>query len=170
MSIESTARRLFVDLPPSLQRYVLRRTGRVPDWADGRPPAPPPCPPGMAVGPPDFVGVGVSKAGTTWWFSLVLAHPDVHGPVRKELMYFNRFFLQRYRTQGCSDEDLRSYHDWFPRPAGTVTGEWTPSYFVQYLLPAVLRRAARNSTRGSSSRSNTASKSRYPSTTFAARV
>ncbi len=96
----------------------------------------------MTTGPPDFVGIGAAKAGTTWWFSLILAHPDVHGPVQKELLYFNRPFFEHYRVHGYSEDELRSYHDWFPRPAGTVTGEWTPSYLVQYLLPGILHQVA----------------------------
>jgi len=96
----------------------------------------------MTIGPPDFVGVGVPKAGTSWWFSLILSHPDVQGPVRKELLYFNRVFFERFRHRPCTDEDLRPYHRWFPRPPGTITGEWTPSYLFSYRLPPVLRRAA----------------------------
>ncbi|MBV8462594.1 MAG: sulfotransferase [Acidimicrobiales bacterium] len=142
MTLEDTARNLFAELPPSIQGRVLRRMGRRADWSDGRRPTPPPCPPGMTTGAPDFVGIGFSKAGTTWWFSLILAHPDVHGPLRKELQYFNRFYLARARTQGVDEDDVRAYHDWFPRPAGTVTGEWTPSYVVHYQLPEILYRAA----------------------------
>jgi hypothetical protein len=96
----------------------------------------------MAVGPPDFVGVGVSKCGTSWWFNLILAHPDIHGPVKKELLFFNRIFFERHRNVDPSDAELEAYHDWFPRPAGSKTGEWTPSYLFSYRLPPILRRAA----------------------------
>ena len=96
----------------------------------------------MTVGPPDFVGIGVSKCGTSWWFNLVLAHPDIHGPIKKELLYFNRIFFERHRHTDCTDEELRAYHEWFPRPPGAKTGEWTPSYVFSYRLPPILRRAA----------------------------
>jgi hypothetical protein len=96
----------------------------------------------MTIGPPDFVGVGVPKAGTSWWFSLILAHPDVRGPVRKELLYFNRVFFERTRSELYSDEDVLGYQHWFPRPAGTITGEWTPSYLFSYRLPPILHQAA----------------------------
>jgi hypothetical protein len=96
----------------------------------------------MAIGPPDFVGVGVPKAGTTWWFSLILAHPDVQGPSRKELSYFSRRFFRHCRDVGCSDADLQAYQSWFPRPPGTTTGEWTPAYMFWHQLPPLLRRAA----------------------------
>ncbi len=136
------ARSAFSLLPAPVQSQVLRRLGRFPAWADGRAPAAPLYPAGMTVGPPDFVGVGVSKAGTSWWFSLILAHPDVHPPERKELLYFNRNFFERNRSQGYTESDLRAYHEWFPRPAGTITGEWTPSYVFRYQLPPILRQAA----------------------------
>src|SRR5437660_746473 len=45
------------------------------------------------AGPPDWVGVGVQRAGTSWWQSLLEAHPDVHGRgwPDKELHFFDRF-------------------------------------------------------------------------------
>ncbi|MBA3795881.1 MAG: hypothetical protein H0X20_01485, partial [Chloroflexi bacterium] len=54
-------------------------------------PAPPP--PGFVIGPPDFVGVGAQKAGTTWWFRLIEAHPGVYQSPdqRPELHFFDRF-------------------------------------------------------------------------------
>lgn len=142
MNAASAARSAFLALPDSIQRQVLHRTGRFAPWERGVAPEAPACPVGMSLGPPDFVGVGVPKAGTTWWFSLILAHPDVHGPEKKELLFFNRNFFDRYRSQGCTDEDLLAYRTWFPRPPQKKTGEWTPSYLFSYLLPPLLRRAA----------------------------
>ena len=136
------ARSGFLALPDNLQAQIRHRTGRFAPWEDGRPPVAPAAPPGTATGPPDFVGVGVSKCGTTWWFSLILAHPDVYGPVKKELLFFNRSFFRHFRDQACPDAELAAYHDWFPRPPGTVTGEWTPSYLFSYRLPPILQRAA----------------------------
>jgi hypothetical protein len=77
---------------------------------------PPRCPPGWHTAPPDFVGVGVAKAGTTWWYHLITRHPDVvHRGHPKELHFF--------RAPHPGD-----YARWFPRPAGKVAGEWTPTY------------------------------------------
>lgn len=137
-----TARSAFLLLPESMQAQVLQRMGRQPSWADGRAPRAPDCPAGMRVGPPDFVGVGVSKCGTSWWFNLILAHPDVHGPAKKELLFFNRFFFERHRNQECTEAELDAYRAWFARPPGTKTGEWTPSYIFSYRLPPILRQAA----------------------------
>ncbi len=142
MHVNSPARSAFLALPESVQARVRHRMGRFAPWEDGQPPVAPPCPTGMTTGPPDFVGVGVPKCGTSWWFSLILAHPDVHGPAKKELLFFNRNFFERQRHTPVTDDDLRAYHAWFPRPPGTKTGEWTPSYLFSYQLPPILARAA----------------------------
>ena len=142
MNPGATARSAFRFLPQPAQTEILRRMGRYPPWADGQAPRPPAPPSGTTVGPPDFVGVGVSKCGTSWWFNLILAHPDIHGPIKKELLFFNRFFFEGHRHGDPTEAELQAYHEWFPRPPGTRTGEWTPSYIFSYRLPPILRRAA----------------------------
>ena len=142
MKLPTAARTAFMSLPQPVQNEVRHRLGRYGAWENGLAPEAAPCPPGMTTGPPDFVGVGVPKCGTSWWFSLILAHPDVHPPRTKELMYFNKAFFDRFRGYDCPDEDLLPYHRFFPRPAGSKTGEWTPSYFFDYRLPPLLRRTA----------------------------
>ncbi len=129
-------------LPSGVRGELLRRTGRFPPWADGQPPAPPAAPVGTVQGPPDFVGVGVPKAGTSWWFNLIEAHPDVAPPVQKELNFFNRFFFERAPVDALGDDAFRAYHGFFPRPPGKKSGEWTPSYLFSYRLPPFLRKAA----------------------------
>ena len=66
----SVARRGFLALPPNVRLAALHRLGRYAPWEarfDFTPPAPGP---GEEVGAPDFVGIGVQKAGTTWWYAL----------------------------------------------------------------------------------------------------
>jgi hypothetical protein len=110
-------------------------------WEAGfaRTPAPARLGPDEETRPPDFVGIGVQKAGTTWWFGLVVAHPDVahRSPFHKERHYFAPF-----ATTAFSDDDVRRYHEWFPRPAGKLAGEWTPDYIYQRWVPPLLERAA----------------------------
>ena len=115
-----------------------------------RPPGPgpaPECPPGWMTGPPDFVGVGSKKAGTGWWYSLIIAHPGVHQrtpavpdlkpPGVKELHFFQE------RWAGASGGDLApQYHRYFPRPTAKLVGEWTPRYMVDFWTPPQLRLAA----------------------------
>lgn len=144
MNAGELARSTFLALPDPVQVRIRHRMGRFAPWEEGQAPEAPPCPEGMTIGPPDFVGVGVPKAGTSWWFNLIMAHPDVYEPIKKEMLFFNRIFFKRFRDQPCEDEDLEAYHRWFPRPPGAKTGEWTPSYLFSYQLPPILHRAAPN--------------------------
>src|SRR5262245_16650115 len=52
-----------------------------------------PVPDDWKIGNPSFIGIGCPKAGTTWWFRLLLEHPSVK-PNRldtKDLFYFFHF-------------------------------------------------------------------------------
>ena len=102
------------------------------------PPPPPDVPLGWRTGPPDFVGVGAQRSGTTRWFDLIVAHPEVCPPVstRKELHYFDRF-----HSSGFTGADA-AYRAYFPRPKGLLTGEWSPSYLPSPWVPAMLAVAA----------------------------
>jgi hypothetical protein len=99
----------------------------------------PACPAGWQTGPPDFVGLGAQRAGSTRWFDLIVAHPQIEAPpaTRKELHYFDRF-----HAGGFTAADAVAYGDWFPRPPGTLTGEWTPLYLAAPWVPAMLAAAA----------------------------
>ena len=111
------------------------------------PPEPLPCPDGEHVGPPDFVGVGIQRCGTTRWFDLIASHPEVALPrggrpgyystTAKELHYFDRFY-----AGGCSASELARYRDYFPRAAGQKAGEWTPLYASAPWIPPLLAAAA----------------------------
>jgi sulfotransferase family protein len=105
----------------------------------GFPPEIPDCPQGWNVGPPDFVGIGTARAGTTWWFSLLTAHPGVRDvpTEHKELHYFDQFWSRRF-----AERDAGTYHRYFPRPEGQLAGEWTPRYMLDAWVPRLLRRAA----------------------------
>ena len=84
---------------------------------------PPPIPEGWQTGPPDYIGIGVQKAGTTRWWKLIVAHPDVVGDGLKETHYVSQ--LGR-RAVSASDRD--GYYRFFPRREGSLAGEWTPRY------------------------------------------
>jgi len=45
--------------------------------------------------PPDFIGIGAQKSGTTWLDSMLRAHPDIWMPPIKEIHYFDRGSLVR---------------------------------------------------------------------------
>ncbi len=91
---------------------------------------------GWQTGPPDFVGIGTQRSGTTWWYGLVTDHPRIH-PGAKELHFFDRYFGRDF-----SDADVAEYHQRFRRPRGQLIGEWTPRYMHDFWTPALLRRAA----------------------------
>src|SRR5215211_235093 len=101
---------------------------------------PPPIPQGWSTGPPDFVGVGAQRAGSSWWFRFAVEHHrDV---VRmedqlKELHYFDRFWDGKVPS-----EFIETYHRFFPRPEGSITGEWTPRYMFDFWSMRLLRDAA----------------------------
>jgi hypothetical protein len=108
-----------------------------PRWM--QPLEPPPCPPGWHTGPPDFVGVGAQRSGTSWWYRTIEQHPRVariEGE-QKELHYFGRFW------QGDIPEDMvERYHRFFPRPPGSISGEWTPRYMYDFWSLRLLAQAA----------------------------
>ncbi|MGH9177590.1 MAG: sulfotransferase family protein [Acidimicrobiales bacterium] len=137
--VREMGRRRFVELPYGVQRRVLRALGKRAPWDPGFDLTAPPVPDGLLAGPPDFVGIGVQKAGTTWWSSLIDAHPGVyaHPGFHKERHYFDRFWGEPF-----TEEHVAGYHQWFPRPAGRRTGCWTPDYLHQHWTAPLLHAAA----------------------------
>ncbi len=91
------------------------------------------------AGPPDFVGIGVQKAGTTWWYSLIVEHPRVSD---RPSIHKERHFFARFGAEAFGPGDIAQFHGWFPRRAGTITGEWTPDYFFYPWVPPLLAAAA----------------------------
>jgi sulfotransferase family protein len=68
---------------------------------------------------PDFIGVGVPKAGTTWLARCLAEHPGVYFTT-KEIAYFTRYFHRGYGW----------YHSHFREKGSRIAGEITPSYFI----------------------------------------
>jgi len=138
----SAARKWLSRRRRSMTRAISRsEPRRAPLGADGgldMPPALPACPAGWRTGPPDFIGVGIQRCGTTRWFDLISAHPQViRATRRKELHYFDRFY-----DGGCTPAELTRYHQYFPRSDGHKTGEWTPLYASAPWIPPLLAAAA----------------------------
>jgi Sulfotransferase family len=103
-------------------------------------PTEPECPPSWITAPPDFVGIGAQRCGTTWWFGGALeAHPLVAIPPgrRKELHYFDRYWMHEVEPDFAA-----RYARFFPRPAGSITGEWTPGYMCDPWAVPLLAEAA----------------------------
>ena len=100
----------------------------------------PEVPAGWRTGPPDFVGVGAQRCGTSWWYrGTIRSHPDVVRIAKpgKELHYFDRFW-----DGEVPGDFVERYHALFPKPDGAITGEWTPRYMVDFWTMKLLQRAA----------------------------
>jgi hypothetical protein len=113
----------------SLRRRIRRIMRPQPQVQHGKPKSatgkpPPEVPEGWTLGPPDFIGIGVQKAGTTWWWKLLETHPDTVGYIKET------HHLTRLGWRPMFPKDVESYHRYFPRPAGAMTGEWTPRYMT----------------------------------------
>jgi hypothetical protein len=130
---------VFAKLPAAARRSILHAVGKYAPWEDGFDLTPPSAGSTEVTGPPDFVGIGAQKAGTTWWYEAICAHPDVFSrrDIHKERHFFGRYIARPFGPQECS-----LYHDWFPRPPGYVTGEWTPDYMHAPWVPSLLAQAA----------------------------
>jgi hypothetical protein len=102
--------------------------------------AEPPCPEGWLTGPPDVVGVGAQRAGTTWWWrGAIRPHPGFVREAKpgKEVHYFDRFFDADVPADFAS-----RYRRLSPRPEGAITGEWTPRYMHDFWALPLLFEAA----------------------------
>ncbi len=139
MTARGAAAAAFGRLPASVRRALLHRVGRFAPWEEGFDFTPPALGPDEVTGPPDFVGIGAQKAGTTWWYELIAAHPGVWS--RPDL-HKERHFLARFGETGFGPEDAVAYHRWFPRRPGTMAGEWTPDYLHWPWVPGLLASAA----------------------------
>jgi hypothetical protein len=118
---------------------VLHRFGHFAPWEDGFDFNPPVLESGEEVGPPDFVGIGVQKGGTSWWFELISDHPGVSA---RDDIHKERHYLSHCGTVPFGPAEVRRYQGWFPRVPGTITGEWTPDYLGYPWVPPLLAQAA----------------------------
>jgi hypothetical protein len=128
----AAAKRLARGLPSPVREALRRPWPRTP----ANVPFPVPSA-GEVLGPPDFVGVGVQQAGSTWWYCLVAAHPEVHDPPGRptEIHYFDSWWAG-------SPGSATDYDRYFPRPSGKIVGEWTPRYLFDYWVAPLLAEAA----------------------------
>lgn len=124
----------------SKRQQIRHESALATDGGIDMPPPAPVCPSGWRTGPPDFVGVGAQRCGTTRWFDLIGSHPEVtRQPGTKELHYFDRFY-----TAPFTSADITGYHRYFPRESTHKVGEWTPLYLSAPWIPQLLASAARD--------------------------
>ncbi len=85
----------------------------------------------------DFLGIGPSKAGTTWVGHMLEAHPRICMAEPKEVHFFNDSlsFNQSYHTRHYA-LGLEWYQKHFKHcAAGTIRGEITPRYLIDPVVP-----------------------------------
>ena len=94
---------------------------------------------GVITGPPDFIGVGTQRSGTTWMQRLLIDHPRIIIPRdrRKEQHFFDWF-----GKTPITDADVARYHEGFPRKPDQKVGDWTPRYMRDIWTPRLIPRAA----------------------------
>jgi hypothetical protein len=104
-----------------------------------QPASPVPPPIAWQPGPPDYIGVGTARSGTSWWDELINTHPRVRrlATTPKETHFFDQLW-----QEGLRPGDVARYHALFARPQGAIAGEWTPGYMLDAWTPALLRQAA----------------------------
>jgi hypothetical protein len=132
-------------VPPKVRRRLRHTLKQFGPWEFDYDFTPPDPGPDERIGPPDFVGIGVQKSGTTWWFDLICAHPGARSyyqPIEKDPVQKERHFFTQYAIKDFTDESALEYQKWFPRPEGQLTGEWTPDYIHYLWIPPLLARAA----------------------------
>ncbi|MBK5307518.1 MAG: sulfotransferase [Frankiaceae bacterium] len=87
---------------------------------------------------PDFIGIGVQKAGTSWWYRLLCEHPEIGADaVVKERHFFDRFCAADF-----TERHAEEYRALFPAALDARLGEWTPRYLYDPWVPPLLFRAA----------------------------
>jgi hypothetical protein len=98
----------------------------------------PDIPEGWVTGPPDYVGIGAQRCGTSWWYDSMRRYPGIQrSPLGKEVHYFDRYW------QGNQPDDIAAeYASLFPRRPGTIVGEWTPRYLADPMAIRLLKEAA----------------------------
>lgn len=96
---------------------------------------------------PNFLAVGVPKAGTSSLYSYLKEHPEVYLPEQKELHFFTNKTLQE-NTEGPGDKlalntVIKKEEDYMALYNGlknqTVSGDISPSYFffADQAIPAI---------------------------------
>lgn len=97
------------------------------------------APPDIPTRLPDFVGIGAQKAGTSWWYALITAHPHIdtaYGGI-KEVNFFEQFWNRSFTSA-----DAARYGAHFTATPGHLCGEWTPEYLFDPWTAPLLATAA----------------------------
>lgn len=94
----------------------------------------------------DFIGIGTSKAGTTWISEMLDAHPGICMSEPKEVNYFNE--QDNYYINGINSNYSKGF-SWYEKhflhwKAGQIIGEFTPKYLSDSKAPLRIKKAFPN--------------------------
>ncbi len=81
---------------------------------------------------PNFIGVGGEKTASTWIYKCLLEHPQICGPKKKELSYFDTVKIIGWEPREKSEYEkygIEKYLEHFNHCDDTkITGEYTAQY------------------------------------------
>jgi hypothetical protein len=85
----------------------------------------------------DFLGIGPSKAGTTWLGHMLSAHPEICLAEPKEVHFFNDYISHNKLYDGSHfPRGLTWYQKHFTHcDEGKIKGEVTPRYIIDPVVP-----------------------------------
>lgn len=85
----------------------------------------------------DFIGIGASKAGTTWLGHMIGDHPELCMSEPKEVHFFNdRLAFRSNLLKPNYTKGIDWYRKYFQHcKPGSVKGEITPRYFTDPVVP-----------------------------------
>lgn len=91
----------------------------------------------------DFIGIGTSKAGTTWVSEMLDAHPGICMSEPKEVNYFNE---QDNSYVNINNPNYSKGFGWYKKHflhwrAGQIIGEFTPKYLSDPKAPLRIKKA-----------------------------
>ena len=91
----------------------------------------------------DFIGIGTSKAGTTWVSEMLDAHPGICMSEPKEVNYFNE---QNNYSINIKNYNYGKGFNWYKKHflhwrTGQIIGEFTPKYLADLKAPLRIKNA-----------------------------
>ena len=82
---------------------------------------------------PDFIGIGASKAASSWIFSCLKEHPEICVSSKKEINFFNKPYNY--------NKGIEHYKSFFKHcPKKSIKGEFTPNYINSTQVPQLIHK------------------------------
>ena len=89
----------------------------------------------------NFIGIGAAKSGSSWLNNVLLQHPEIEIPPRKELTYFNRNNIEG-GINSSFDNELDYYlRFWNFTDKEKIRGEYSPQYLNDLEAPSKIHKA-----------------------------